>query len=53
MGTNAAAPEDLFIHSTRFVLVDPKGALRGVFDGEDPGSKLRIIEAVNRLLRSP
>lgn len=44
--------ENLFIHSTKFVLVDRQGALRGVFDGEDPDSKPRILAAIRALLTS-
>lgn len=42
-------PDDLFVHSTRFVLVDGQGRIRGWFDGENPQSKAEIIQAVNTL----
>jgi protein SCO1/2 len=47
-------PEDLFIHSTIFVVVDKKGRLRGVFestgDGIDPlRVKAQILSSVKRL----
>ena len=47
-------PEDLFIHSTIFVVVDKQGRLRGVFessgDGIDPQRvKAQILSSVNRL----
>jgi len=48
------SPEDLFIHSTIFVVVDKQGRLRGVFEsggeGIDPLSvKAKIISTVKRL----
>jgi len=47
-------PEDLFIHSTIFVVVDKKGRLRGIFessgDGIDPQRvKAQILSYVKRL----
>jgi protein SCO1/2 len=52
------APEDLFIHSTVFVLVDRRGRLRGVFEtgGPDvdwPQSRAALLAATARLLREP
>ncbi|MDB6112663.1 MAG: photosynthetic protein synthase [Pedosphaera sp.] len=54
-------PEDLFIHSTWFVLVDAKGQVRGwtdregqlhaYFDSEDPDARARILNAIPQLLR--
>lgn len=49
---------DLFIHSTRFVIVDKKCRLRGVFntDGEItewPAEKKKILAAANQLEREP
>ena len=44
-------PADLFVHSTKFVLVDGQGRIRGWFDGERPESKAEIIQAVKTLLR--
>ncbi len=43
-------PADLFLHSTKFVLVDQQGRVRGWFDGEKPESKLAILSAVKTLL---
>jgi protein SCO1/2 len=48
------SPEDLFVHSTIFVVVDAHGRLRGVFetdgDGIDPHKvKADILAAVKRL----
>lgn len=44
-------PADLFLHSTKFVLVDAHGRIRGWFDGENPESKPEIVRAVKMLLR--
>jgi protein SCO1/2 len=54
-------PEDLFIHSTHFTLVDQKGRLRGwtdqegkvhaYFDSEDPTTRAELLSAVKQLLR--
>jgi cytochrome oxidase Cu insertion factor (SCO1/SenC/PrrC family) len=49
-------PQDLFIHSTIFVVVDAQGRLRGVFDtqseGEDPkAARARILGTVRKLER--
>jgi protein SCO1 len=46
-----AAPEDLFIHSTLFVIVDQNGRLRGSFESDDPEWKRKIVAAVRKLLR--
>ena len=50
------SPQDLFIHSTIFVLVDKRGQLRGVFETSGEGvepleMKQQIISAVKRLER--
>jgi protein SCO1 len=42
-------PNDLFIHSTKFVLVDRFGRVRGFFDGDDPTSTPEILKAVRSL----
>ena len=52
------SPEDLFVHSTIFVIADKRGQLRGVFEttgeGIDPQNvKARILAAVARLEREP
>ncbi len=51
-----ASPEDLFVHSTIFVVVDTAGRIRGVYEtageGVDPERvKPAILEAVRRLAR--
>jgi cytochrome oxidase Cu insertion factor (SCO1/SenC/PrrC family) len=48
------SPEDLFIHSTIFVVVDKQGRLRGVFETDGEGvsplqARSRILAAVKRL----
>jgi len=55
--------EDLFIHSTWFVLVDQRGQVRGwtdsegrlhaYFDSEDPSARTEILSAIKQLLREP
>jgi len=52
------SPEDLFVHSTIFVIADKHGQLRGVFettgDGIDPQNvKEQLLAAVGRLEREP
>ena len=56
-------PEDLFIHSTYFDLVDKKGRVRGwtdregrlhaYFDSEDPEARAEIRSAIKQLLHEP
>lgn len=56
-------PEDLFVHSTYFDLVDKKGQVRGwtdheghlhaYFDSEDPEAREAILSAIKQLLREP
>jgi cytochrome oxidase Cu insertion factor (SCO1/SenC/PrrC family) len=52
------SPQDLFVHSTIFVIADKRGQLRGVFettgDGINPENvKARILAAVRQLEREP
>jgi len=44
-------PDDLFVHSTKFVLIDQRGQVRGYFEGEDAVSRPQIITAIKKLLR--
>lgn len=44
-------PNDLFIHSTRFVLVDRHGRVRGYYDGDDPEFAKKVLSAVRQLER--
>ncbi|HWF18534.1 MAG TPA: SCO family protein [Verrucomicrobiae bacterium] len=56
-------PNDLFIHSTWFVLVDQRGRVRGwtdaqgqlhaYFDSEDPAARSEILPAIQQLMREP
>jgi protein SCO1 len=53
-----ASPQDLFVHSTIFVVADKQGQLRGVFEttgeGIDPQKvKTEILAAVSQLEREP
>ena len=45
------SPNDLFLHSTHFVVVDKQGGVRGGFDGTEPSSRQKIVEAIQTLLR--
>ena len=52
------SPQDLFVHSSIFVLADKQARLRGVFEttgeGIDPPAvKEQILAAVRRLDREP
>ena len=51
-------PQDLFVHSTIFVIADKQGQLRGIFEttgeGVDPQKvKTEILAAVSQLEREP
>jgi len=43
-------PDDLFIHSTLFVLVDQQGRARAVFESDDAGMKPKALRAIAQLL---
>lgn len=43
--------DDLFIHSTRFVLIDKQGRIRAYYDGEAPATRTELLKAIDRLLR--
>ena len=52
------SPEDLFIHSTIFVLVDKRAQLRGVYETDGEGvdwSKVKpeLLAAIEQLEREP
>lgn len=56
--TERTSPDDLFIHSTIFVLVGKHGQLRGIFETTGNGIdfqkvKPTILEAISRLEREP
>ncbi len=42
---------DLFVHSTKFVVVDGRGQIRGYFDGERPEAQMGVVAMVRRLVR--
>jgi len=42
-------PNDTFIHSTKIVLVDATGKIRGYYDGLNPDDAKKILRDVNRL----
>jgi protein SCO1/2 len=44
-------PNDLFIHSTIFVLVDKTGAMRNVYESLEPGFQEKIRADIESLLR--
>ncbi len=46
-----ATPEDLFIHSTQFVLIDKRGRIRGYFEGTDENERKQLAIAVKQLQR--
>jgi protein SCO1/2 len=53
-----ASPDDLWVHSTIFVLVDKQARLRGIYQtgGEDvswPAEKAKLLAAVKQLEREP
>ena len=43
-------PEDLFIHSSYFVVIDQRGRLRGVLESLDDGWKEKAIDLATQLL---
>jgi protein SCO1 len=43
--------DDLFIHSTSFVLVDKRGQIRGWFEGAEEEERKQLVAAVKRLQR--
>ena len=42
---------DLFIHSTIFVLIDQQGRARATFESDDPAMKSKLLPAVMKLLQ--
>jgi protein SCO1/2 len=45
------SPDDLFMHSTLFVIVDKQGRVRGSFDGTEASSRSKILAAIKALLK--
>lgn len=48
-----STPEDLFLHSTRFILVDAHSRVRGVYDGESSDTSRQVIGALRSLALEP
>lgn len=48
-----AGDTEPILHSTRFVLVDRKGTIRGTYDGTDPASVETLEHDARRLLQDP
>jgi protein SCO1/2 len=48
-----AAPQDLFVHSTKLVLVDAQGRVRAAYDGEDPAARDQVLADLHRLETEP
>ncbi len=44
-----SSPDDLFLHSTRIVMVDPEGRLRASVDGLEPGAADRVLAVLRQL----
>jgi protein SCO1/2 len=44
-------PDDLFIHSTMFMVVDKQGRLRRAVEGMEPPAKEQVLAAVDALLK--
>jgi protein SCO1/2 len=44
-------PDNLFIHSEKFVLVDKHGTIRGYFDGTEDEERRQLLLAVKELAR--
>ena len=44
------SPTEPITHSSRFMLIDEEGKIRGIYDGTDPASNQRLIQEVRTLL---
>lgn len=51
LGEGATGPEGRFLHSTKMVLVDGDGFVRGYFDGVDPAAVGKVMAAIRALRR--
>jgi len=49
--TNRVIPDDLFIHSEHFALVDKRGKIRGVFEGNEEEDRKQLPLAIRKLVR--
>ena len=47
------SPEDLFIHTTKVVLVDKLGRIRGWYSTEEPDSEATILAAARQVAAEP
>ena len=43
-------PNDLFIHSTIFVVVDKRGRARAVLESDDPALKVKALGLIQQLI---
>jgi len=48
---NKTTPDDLFVHSTKFVLVDKRGKIRGYFEGTEEEERKQLLLAIKKLAR--
>jgi protein SCO1/2 len=48
---NKETPDDLFLHSTQFVLVDKHGRIRGYFEATEEEERKQLALAVKKLMR--
>lgn len=48
---NKTIPDDLFVHSTQFALVDKRGNIRGYFEGTEDADRKQLLLAVKKLAR--
>ena len=44
-------PDDLFVHSTQFALIDKQGRIRGYFEGTEEADRKQLLLAVKKLAR--
>jgi protein SCO1 len=44
-------PDNFFVHSTQFALVDKKGRIRGYFEGTDDEERKQLAFAIRKLVR--
>lgn len=49
--TNRVVPDDYFIHSSHFTLVDKQGRMRGIFEGAEDEDRKQLLLAVKKLAR--
>jgi protein SCO1 len=49
--TNRVVPDDLFLHSTHFILVDKRGQMRGIFEGTEDEDRRQLLLAIRKLTR--